>query len=73
MKWLTDLWHKLMNDDERHRKQPATRQDLADAERRIIAAIGNQISAADLRLLEGIEARVGRLAVRLEKLDEQTG
>ncbi len=62
-----------MNDAERHSNKPATRQDLADAERRIIAAIGNQISAADLRLLDGIEARLGRLAVRLAKLDEQTG
>ena len=58
-----------MNDS----KRPASKQDVADAERRILAAITNQISAEDLRVLERIEGRVSRLATRVKKLDEQTG
>jgi type I site-specific restriction endonuclease len=48
-----------------------TKLDLAEAEQRIIAAIVNQISAADLRALERIDGRISRLAILVRKLDEQ--
>jgi len=48
-----------------------TKLDLAEAEQRIIAAIVNQISAADLRALERIDGRIWRLATLVRKLDEQ--
>jgi len=50
-----------------------TKQDLAEAEQRIIAAIFNQLSAEDFRLLDNIEDRIVRLAAKLKNLDEQTG
>jgi hypothetical protein len=49
-----------------------TKLDLAEAEQRIIAAIVNQISAADLRSLERIDGRIARLATLVRKIDEQT-
>jgi hypothetical protein len=70
---IVGLTAELAAQREERQRNAVTKQDLAEAEQRIIAAIVNQLSAADFKLLDKIEGRVSKLAARLKKLDAQTG
>jgi hypothetical protein len=70
---IAGLTSELAAQREERQRGLVTKQDLAEAEQRIIAAIANQFSAADFKSLEKIEGRIARLATRLKKLDAQTG
>lgn len=70
---IIELTAELAAQRAERQRSLVTKQDLAEAEQRIIAAIVNQFSAEDFMALEKIEYRMARLSIRLKRLDAQTG